>query len=91
MGLRFATTLQPPFAVYDDECAVVGFDPDDVDKPTQREVDLQRSSGEYVCTYLPKDIYVKIDGCEHQFLLPALCAVLRLTGRNRSYLNRISV
>ena len=32
MRMRFATTLQQPFAVQDVECTVVGFEPDDMDK-----------------------------------------------------------
>ena len=41
MRMRFTTMLQQPFAVQDVECTVVGFDPDDLDKAAQREVDLQ--------------------------------------------------
>ena len=64
----------------------VGFDPEYLDKPMQREVDLRRRSDEYVCSYMPIAIYVKIDGCEHEFLSPAPCAVYHLIGHNKSCL-----
>ena len=82
--MRFATTLQQPFAVQDVDCTVVGFDPDDLDKAAQAEVDAQRSSGEHVCSYMPKAIYVKIDECECHFLPPAPCLLHRLTGHDAS-------
>ena len=69
---------------------VVGVVPDDLEKPTQREVDLQCRFGKHVCTCMPKAMYGKIDGCDHQFFLPAPCAVHRLTGHNNSCLNCIS-
>jgi hypothetical protein len=88
--MRFATTLQQPFAVQDVNCTVVGFDPDDLDQAAQWEVDSQCRSGEYVCNYMPKAIYVKIDECDYRFLPPAPCSVHRLTGRDTSCLNCIS-
>ena len=90
MRMRFTTTLQQPFAVQDVDCTVVGFDPDDLDKAAQGEVDSQCRSGEYVCTYMPKAIFVKIDECDYQFLPPAPCSVHRLTGHDTSCLNCIS-
>ena len=39
MRMRFATALQQPCAVQGVEWTVVGFDPTDLDKPTQQEVD----------------------------------------------------
>ena len=90
MRMRFTTTLQQPFAVQDVECTVVGFNPDDLDQAAQREVNLQCRSGEYVCTYMPKAIYVTIDECTHQFLPSPPCAVHRLTGHDASCLNCIS-
>ena len=90
MRMRFTTTLQQPFAVQDVDCTVVGFDPDDLNKAAQTEVDAQRSSGEHVCSYMPKAIYVKIDGCEYTFLPPAPCSVHRLTGHDTCCLNCIS-
>jgi len=89
MRMRFTTTLQQPFAVQDVECTVVGFDPDEQDKDAQVEVDSKCRSGEHVCTYMPKAIYVKIDDCDYHFLPPAPCSAHRLTGHDASCLNCI--
>ena len=80
MRMRFTTTLQQPFAVQDVECVWVGFDPDDQDRDTQREVDASEGVGEYVCEFMPKAIYVKIDDCNYNFLPPAPCCVHKFSG-----------
>ena len=90
MRMRFATTLQQPFAVQDVDCTVVGFDPDDLDKEAHMEMKSQCRSGEYAFVYMPKAIYVKIDECDYRFLPPAPCSVHRLTGHDASCLNCIS-
>ena len=87
MRMRFTTTIQQPFVVQEVDCSVVGFGPDDLDTAAQVEVDSKCTSGEYVCTYMPKAIYVKIDDCAHLFLPPAPCPLHRLTGHGTSCLN----
>ena len=90
MRMRFTTTLQQPFAVQDVDCTVVGFDPDDMDKEAQTEVDAEHGKGEFTCSYMPKAIYVKIDECEYHFLPPAPCSTHRLIGHDTSCLNCIN-
>ena len=87
MRMKFTTTLQQPFAVQDVECTVVGFEPDDKDYEATTALVAQHCQGEYVCAWMPKAIYVKIDDCDHHFLPPAPCFVHRLTGHDASCLN----
>jgi hypothetical protein len=90
MRMRFTTTLQQPFAVQDLECIVMGFEPDDLDKDAQVALDSQDCQGEHVCSYMPKAIYVKIDGSTCHFLPPAPCFSHRTTGHDSSCLSCIS-
>ena len=90
MPVRFATTLQQPFAVQDVDCTVVGFELDEQDKEAQVAADARHCQGEHVCSYIPKAIYVKIDDCACHFLPPAPCFAHRLTGHDTSCLNCIS-
>lgn len=89
MRMRFTITFQQLSAVQDADYIVVGFDPDDLDKKTQMVVDAQHGSGEQICSYLPKAIYVNIDECENHVLPPAPCFVHRLTRHDTSCLNCI--
>ena len=70
MRMRLTPTIQQPFCVQDTECSVVGFDPDPHDRPIQEGLDCWFQTAEQLCGRMPKAIYVKLDGCEHQFLRP---------------------
>ena len=82
MQVRFATTLQPPSGVQDVGCAVVGCEPDDIDKDAQMAVDSQHYQGENISGHIPKAIYVKIVDCVCHFLPRAPCSTHRLPGRD---------
>ena len=56
MRMKFATTLQQPFAVQDVECTVGGFEPDDKDHKAKAAIDAQHCQGEHVCALMPKAI-----------------------------------
>ena len=75
MRIRLTTTIQQPFAVQDVEGTVVGFDPDPVDFTTTARLMPAASSheGNFVCPYMPKAIYVKLDECKLQLLPPVPC------------------
>ena len=73
--IRLTTTIQQPFAVQDVEGKVVGFDPDPADSTTRARLMSAASSheGNFVCPYMPKAIYVKLDECKLQLLPPVPC------------------
>jgi hypothetical protein len=83
MRMRFTTTIQQPFAVQDVECTVVGFDADQNDYSVTGKL-RNGATGELVCKFMPKAIYVKIDDCELKFLPPGTCSLHRTDGHDAS-------
>ena len=84
LRMRFATTVQAPYAVQDVECTVLGFQ-----KHADEESDWKQhmyhpsgTPGEYAFKYLPVAIYVKIDKCDHVFLPDRPCKRHLHTGKD---------
>jgi hypothetical protein len=80
MRVRLTTQILPPWAVQDATGTIMEVELVSSDK---RRVELNSGlhpSGELNLLELPVALYVKLDGCEHEFLPPLPCQAHRLVG-----------
>ena len=80
MRIRLTTQILPPWAVQDASGTIMEIELSSADR---RRIEFNSGvhpSGEFNLAELPTALYVKLDGCEHEFLPPIPCEEHRLVG-----------
>ena len=80
MRVRLTTQILPPWAVQDATGSVMEIDVCQRDRRCLCSSDLPHLPAEFRLTELPLGVYVKLDKCSQEFLLPRICQAHQQSG-----------